>query len=1500
MAPQRIDIERALDELACQEGGFRFQGLAVVIGKQRWPELIARQRKKDFGLDAYAPASETPEKFGKGLAASITPSLRKVTDDVIRAKQHYPDLRKLLFVTPNKVGNVTAMEWRDEIQNKHGVELHIIEREEIITLMMMPQNASLCSSFLYLNTFIEPEVGELINRTRRAAANAVQHWTDKLKGRPLIDLKAMQFDEKGVESGDVLSLEQIGQELSQSSRIVLEGPAGRGKTTSLIQISQRQHKASIPFIVELPSWTTSRKNILEYIAGMPVFIAEKISAAHLVKVQQSQTFLFLLNGWNEIAESSSSEANLAIRELERDFPSAGIIVATRTHHLTPPLPGAMRLRLLRLGQEQRTDYLKNRLGTTGEELQTRIKADSALDELTRTPFILSEVCTLFECGAVIPSTKIGVITQVIRLQEERDEHRNSLRVAPIFDQQTDYLKDLANEMTRCGGVSLSQTMARTVIANAVSRLVESGQIEPVGAPAVLACLTAHHLLERVEYPHTEFRFEHQQFQEYYSAIDLREQLFNLLDKDNDATIRFTENYVNQPAWSEPLRMIAEDIADQSDNEQPGKRNIDAGNKLIRTALMVDLVFAGELSYLCGTAVWNTVREEVGDRFRAVYVNSDGTYRQYVIAAMIATGKDEFSNILLPLLSGSDQQVRLDTYRIWPNFRLSSLGENWREQVRSWSEEARVEFIYELRHHRIDDEIACFAMGDSSVAVKRAAVSSFIWNGSEDVLIRILDSMDVQTFEEIVLEHPLHMPTVFRSRTISAIRKFIRGTNENMGRLKAVLNMIKLGESDLDSDIKSALEKLPRTEVRKHYSHCIRPALAYLRNDDPFWTSNWVATQFIEGVVNIDEDWLQFLEVNLDELVETFLRRLETENLEHSYIERMISVIAKRADTKLVTRIFVKLREVRGRVDSEPGQQHQFEWQVIRQLETVFRQLPDDQIAEGILSSVTCGNPIDIKITAELLSRAARPNLEPLRVVDADLKARLRTYLKSSIGLVLRQDDYNGEGKANLASSIAQVGKPEDMEDLKTLIRADINRMRNGRAARAAGDRGPLGNGGIFTYARWHINAVLTLDPSGAEQVLIDFLPEPEYTSEIAAAMARDFVPEPEDFFERKFPYDLMWAARESRPQPTVNDHRRTKYAVALKTEISRLGKETISKEESATRRNNIACALATIDSCGSVDIVLEVVSSPDQWHEYKCHDTVKRLLMAGLVIPVATVVTLIDSVMQRTENWMDESDIFLLCDLLALCPFVDDPSAGVAKLRDTLGKRKLPKYNICKLISSLGESRSDAAVELLYELASDAQTFNQCEDNIINAFAKLNTARANEFLLSFVDPELCGNRSISHPFVEDMLVERLTELARRSTTVTARLKELCELDLPKNKRDILSKVMGNFVNHEAVVASLNMIDDSMSPAIPQGILDQMKYLFLNRQPYGQNPHDFTVHSQASNEIRTHLFRMTYEDDKRRKSAFILLGKIEMWRLQLGRPIDEPRHPDLVSGYPWLI
>ena len=199
------------------------------------------------------------------------------------------------------------------------------------------------------------------------------------------------------------------------------------------------------------------------------------------------------------------------------------------------------------------------------------------------------------------------------------------------------------------------------------------------------------------------------------------------------------------------------------------------------ALAVDLVFAGELAQLCGSTVWNEVCAVVSERFRAVYAIRDGNYRQYALAAMLATGVDDFSDIIVPLLSGKDQETRLRTYRLWPDIRVSLLGPNWREQVRGWSDEVRADFVSELLHHRIDDEVAAFAMEDDSITVKKAAVSGLMWTGSDDTLTRVLESMDVQTFEDVARKSADQMPTALRSKTVAAMRKFIETSKDHPPR-----------------------------------------------------------------------------------------------------------------------------------------------------------------------------------------------------------------------------------------------------------------------------------------------------------------------------------------------------------------------------------------------------------------------------------------------------------------------------------------------------------------------------------------------------------------------------------------------------------------------------------------------------------------------------------------------------------------------------------------------
>ncbi|MGH9386122.1 MAG: hypothetical protein ACRD2N_17740, partial [Vicinamibacterales bacterium] len=46
----RSEIEKALDEIVSNEEGMSFQGLAVVLARQRWPELIAANARTILDL----------------------------------------------------------------------------------------------------------------------------------------------------------------------------------------------------------------------------------------------------------------------------------------------------------------------------------------------------------------------------------------------------------------------------------------------------------------------------------------------------------------------------------------------------------------------------------------------------------------------------------------------------------------------------------------------------------------------------------------------------------------------------------------------------------------------------------------------------------------------------------------------------------------------------------------------------------------------------------------------------------------------------------------------------------------------------------------------------------------------------------------------------------------------------------------------------------------------------------------------------------------------------------------------------------------------------------------------------------------------------------------------------------------------------------------------------------------------------------------------------------
>src|SRR5208337_4878220 len=112
----RSEIEKALDEIISHEEGIRFQTIAVVLAKGKWPDLIASERKKDLGLDAHAPALLAKDHQGRGLACSLTDTLAKIRTDIETFREEARGLTVLIFSTPFKITEYTKRKWAAAIR----------------------------------------------------------------------------------------------------------------------------------------------------------------------------------------------------------------------------------------------------------------------------------------------------------------------------------------------------------------------------------------------------------------------------------------------------------------------------------------------------------------------------------------------------------------------------------------------------------------------------------------------------------------------------------------------------------------------------------------------------------------------------------------------------------------------------------------------------------------------------------------------------------------------------------------------------------------------------------------------------------------------------------------------------------------------------------------------------------------------------------------------------------------------------------------------------------------------------------------------------------------------------------------------------------------------------------------------------------------------------------------------------------------------------------------
>lgn len=177
--------------------------------------------------------------------------------------------------------------------------------------------------------------------------------------------------------------------------------------------------------------------------------------------------------------------------------------------------------------------------------------------------------------------------------------------------------------------------------------------------------------------------------------------------------------------------------------------------------------------------------------------------------MLATGSEDFVDILIPLLTHSDRQVRLSTYDAGQSFHPSSIGPAWRQEVDGWQQDARADFVYEITHRGWMIDIGeSFAKSDPSEKVRYQALQSLSWIGATDALARILNGLDDEALPAALPQLiPEPDPNGLRGRIVAADRRLLADETNPLARIRQLLKGAELGDPATPDSLMLELDRL---------------------------------------------------------------------------------------------------------------------------------------------------------------------------------------------------------------------------------------------------------------------------------------------------------------------------------------------------------------------------------------------------------------------------------------------------------------------------------------------------------------------------------------------------------------------------------------------------------------------------------------------------------------------------------------------------------------------
>ncbi len=1473
---------------------FDFQCLALQLAKQRWPDLEPTQWWHDGGEDGITVPSQGADGLKRSLACSLSGTLEKVRGDCKRIAERGVDIDILVFYTPVVVTNLEITAWQEKIRQEFRHALYVMPRAAVIAALESPQNAWLCREYLELAFADEPDLESLAARGRSVAAKSLLRWKEEFGYEPdkQIQLTLRLESEKQDQKGTFLNLEEVCKTACRVRGLILKGPPGAGKTITLLQIATvfaEAPRGPIPIVISLPEWGAKDQDFLSFLAEEPLYQSAGLSKTDWLRLNQAGRVIFLLNGWNEISTQVLEKAFYSLRALVKSSPATAFVIGTRESAVTPPLTKPVIVQVEPLEPQQRRDVIAAAQLSNPAAIVDAIEHQPAIEQMTRTPLFLTGVIELARQGSTIPASRYGIIKALVEKTEVHPDHSAELINGPSGGYHRHYLSHMASSMCRAGSTNLPEEQALRAIAECSKILREKRCIGDVpNAHALLESLVAHHLLVKSAYSGKDsIRFVHQQFQEWFAVEWVYERLVETVESPEDgAVFRFQRDILNNLAWEESLKFLAERLNPMHGWEEEA-RHADAW---VRLTMPVDLIFAAELARLVG---WNTLiaaRTELNSALRTWYARSEEPHKECALAAMLATGSADFQDIFMPLIESDNQQVRLRFYRAWKPFPLSWLGTELSQRLADWSEERRAEFIHEIMwkadtpHHQLAVRLA---QEDPSPRVRTTALEALAWNGAFETVITILESGSHTWPVEISYRLLEWIPRRYLPRLAPRIKAIL----PTMAAPEARCTFLRLLEEASDHDaimlIKKELDHDPPSQT-------VSELLTHLHARDPEWVAEWLGKRMIHGDF-WEEQWTEYLSGASPEVLASLGKAVSGTDLDLNTLARRLRVLSKVAPhvtAKSLLLEFLEKRAERIRLRAPKSG-----WCREDVLSTALAELPYPAIVHATLEiedrlrdSYRVQAILEILVHHSALSdRDVRSILSP---EECDrFRALIFTWDKR---VPLLEHDLGSRG-AYLATLLGAIGKPEDTAVLERWTQDDLARERETpRTMR-------------IRWTNCYAKALAKLNCAEADAVLLRLLSDPIYVGDASrelSYLARNRGEAVEARISFGPDYRDVWRARQEREARSGNsqaDARRVEHAGAIREALTtRLDERQESGESSTFPPFDLEQAAVALAHLGEEDCIPLLLRC-------RSYEALQVLILKGIKLPGAETLAVLDPIITKIENepsYSNPDHWYVAERCLSVLLFSDNPALGVERIRHTL-PRMLNSYHAKNLIQVLGLCRASEAAEFLTELIGNRDVLRHCMWEYINALAESRQPQGRRALLRLLDklgdsPDLVGNGRFD---AIRGLGEALARVAEEDDEMWSEIKRRCEGSLNTSQREALVWTLEKLDTDEAALAACLLLRDEPRFHIGQLSMHIIENALFYRVQ-AETANSYYLQPKPANAFRMRLMEQALHNPTCHRSSLASLAEIETRRRDIGKPPDEPRHPDIASltaiNMPWPL